>query len=44
MKQNKEVKQNKRRQKRKKLVGEGNNLGRRFEIATTYKMYVNGLS
>ena len=42
--ENKEIKQNERRQKRKNLVDEDVNIGRFFELATSNKIYVNNLN
>ena len=44
IKSNKEIKQDKRRQKRENLVEEDIDLGRFFELATSNKLYVNNLN
>ena len=40
----KEMKQNERRQKRENLIDEDTDLSRFFELATTNKIYANGLT
>ena len=43
-KSNKELKQNERKQRRENLVDEDNDFGRFFELASSDKVYVNGLN